>query len=129
MKILALVNDLEARSFDASCILEPEEMKLPWVEVEIGVEELPAQVAYYQLGGQIVGCCNSPAQHQERLAEIKSWVMKVGGLEQALLTAPLLLELGPEIIDGWHRLCVARQLGAPTVRALYVAQKLSSLNF
>ena len=125
MKILARIKDLDTRSFDAGCILEPEEMKLVWNEVEIGVEELPSEAIYYQLGGQTVSCCPSPAKHQERLAEIKSWVTSAGGLEQALIASPLLLELGPEIIDGWHRLCVARQLGATTVRALYVAQKLS----
>jgi hypothetical protein len=124
MKILAHIKDLDARSFDAGCILEPEEMSLPWLEVEIGVEELPAEAIYYQLGGQTVGCCPSPAKHQERLTEIESWVASAGGLEQALLASPLLLELGPEIIDGWHRLCLARQRGARTVRALYVAQKL-----
>jgi hypothetical protein len=129
MKILAHIKDLDARSFEAGCILEPEEMKLAWSEVEISVEELPDEAAPATLSGWAWTCCHSFVEHQTRLEEIESWVTQVGGPELALIQAPLLLERGPVIIDGWHRLCVARKLGAKTVRALYVNQVLSDLVF
>ena len=102
-------------------------MKLAWLEVEVGVEELPTEAGLAALNGRTWPCCRSFEEHQTRLAAIESWVTQVGGLELALIQAPLLLEKGPMIIDGWHRLCVARHLGAKTVRALYVDRILADL--
>ena len=123
MKRLHAVADIDARSPDAGAILDDDEMGLRWVEVEIGVEELSPMTE------NEIRCCRNDKEHADRIAVIESWARECGGIVPALVRLPLLLHRdksgGPDIVDGWHRLCVARRAGVFVVRALYVNKTLS----
>ena len=120
MKVLCRVGDIGARTGDAGSILDDHEMRLRWVEAKIGVDEFPATQNR---------CCNSEADHTERIAAIDKWAHSCGGIGPALVQSPLPAhrsETGdPRILDGWHRLCVARRDGLATVRSFYVNRTLS----
>ena len=120
MRVLGRVPDIGARTGDASSILDAREMRLRWVEAEIGVDEFPAAQNR---------CCRNDEEHAERVAAIDGWARPLGGIGPALVVSPLIAHRsandGPWVLDGRHRLCVARRDGLATVRSFYTDNILS----
>lgn len=120
-RILGPIADIDARSPDAASVLDGDETSLAWVEIEIPIVALPAP-------GSAARCCESAEEHTDRLASIARWAETHGGIAAALTDSPPLLRLGRPgdivILDGYHRIALARELGLAAVRACLTEEPL-----
>ena len=93
------------RSPDAEFILEGEEFDLQWRFGEVPESLLPST-------GKLV--------REEDLPKIRKWVDTEynGDWRKAIASSPLLVIIhvqGVELLDGWHRLKLAREAGLKTI--------------
>jgi hypothetical protein len=103
-----LVADVAARSPDAEFILEGEEFDLPWTE-----EQCPLSWFRFAGVGTLEDYSHLPLDKDdlERMETIEQWAQSRGGLSRALRESPILAWDDGTVLDGTHRLLVAKRHG------------------
>ena len=112
-----VVEDIWDRSEDADAILEDDEFAWTWIEVMLPIDALP------QIGPDYYATLTKEdlAAERARNLAIRQWMMEVGAPSAALHESPVLVAWDGErltLLDGGHRLMVAKELGATTTTAL-----------
>jgi len=112
-----VVENIWNRSLDADAILEDDEFAWTWIEIMLPIDALPQIGPDYYATLTKEDLAAEPARNQE----IKQWMMRVGGPKPALHESPVLVAWDGErltLLDGGHRLKVAKELGATATTAL-----------
>lgn len=108
------VPDVRVRSSDAEFVLEDDDFDLRWTEEE-------RSLRWFRVDGSKtvdVYAETLDKQDRQRIAKIKRWAKRHGGLGKAIHENPILAFDDGEVIDGTHRLVVALQQGLLSVTTL-----------
>jgi hypothetical protein len=114
-----LVAATEEQPFDVAPDLEfviwDEEQDFIWKFVELPIDAVGADLSFAPTNGCL------PQDEDERFATIRTW-MEINGVEKALRASPPIARMtdeeGLELVDGRHRLALARHYGITSVRFL-----------
>ena len=112
-----VVGSIRNRSLDADAILEDDEFRWTWIEIMLPIDALPQIGPDYYATLTKEDLATEPARNRE----IKQWMLRVGGPKPALHESPVLVTWDGErlaLLDGGHRLKVAKELGATATTAL-----------